>query len=94
MDYYLKHHIPTTEAAWSPFGVISCTVCGIEDGANYAFVVVLAWKNVALWEVVNAREAAKELAADAENFTSVVPIILAGRLSTDDSALTGVHVMY
>jgi len=79
-DYYLKHHIPTIEAAWSPLGVTSCTVCGIEDGANYAFVVVIAWKNVAVWEVVNAREAAKVLAADVENFTDVASIMLARRL--------------
>jgi hypothetical protein len=80
MDYYLKHHIPSTKSAWGPFGNTSCIVCDIEDGGEYAVSVVTFWKDSASWEWAKGGESAQKLAADVQNFTHVDPVMVAGKV--------------
>jgi hypothetical protein len=48
-DYYLKHHIPSTEAAWTPLGMTRCIVCDVEGKSEYAFSVVTLWNDGDEW---------------------------------------------
>jgi hypothetical protein len=79
IDYYLKHHIPTREAAWTPLGMTNSFVCDIEKDAEFEFMVITIWKNQASWDEAKKGEAAQKLAKDVSNFTDVKPVTVVGK---------------
>jgi uncharacterized protein (TIGR02118 family) len=80
MDYYFKHHIPTTKAAWEPLGMTSCIVCELNDEAEYKLSIIMTFKDLSSWEAAKGGNGAKELAADVTNFTDSAMIMLAGKV--------------
>ena len=80
MDYYLKHHIPATEAGWGPLGMTNCIACSTEEDTEFVIKVITSWKNVASWDAAKGGKAASELTADVANFTNVKPVVVVGQV--------------
>lgn len=78
MEYYLNHHIPTTNAAWVGYGMTSCTVCEVDKDSEFAIQVTMTWKDKDGWNDAQKAESTKKITADIENFTNVRPITVIG----------------
>lgn len=81
MDYYLKHHIPTTNSLWGPFGLTGCIVSDVDKDNDYALVVVTLWKDRASWDAAKGSDVSPRLVDDVKNFTDVASVLLPGMIS-------------
>ena len=78
LNYYLKNHIPSTQAAWGPLGMVNIVTCNTEENDEYRLMVITSWKNRAAWDTAQNDKSAQSLVADIQNFTNVTPSVVFG----------------
>jgi hypothetical protein len=78
MEYYLKHHIPKTNAAWSGYGMTNCTVCEVDKESEFAIQVTMTWRDMNGWNAAQNAGSTQDIMADIDHFrfTNVRPITI------------------
>jgi hypothetical protein len=80
MEYYLRHHIPTTMAAWGEHGMTDCTVCEVNKESEFAFLVTMTWRDMNGWKAAQKADATQKIMSDIDHFkfTNVRPTTIVG----------------
>jgi hypothetical protein len=79
LDYYLTSHIPLTNKLWNPHGLLHTTILEVLPDSEYAFKIVMEWKDTDAWEKALEDEQSKQLVDDVKSFTNSEPIFVVGR---------------
>ncbi|KAF2679280.1 hypothetical protein K458DRAFT_422323 [Lentithecium fluviatile CBS 122367] len=81
LDYYLSTHMPLVYKHWNKFGLKTYKVTKFNDDAPYTYGVAMDWGSAdGFGKALQQDDSTKEIMDDIENFSSVKPVIAAGKV--------------